>query len=180
MNHFQHFISSKRIVDFIGLFSMFFMGAAIYVFREKICIRLCFFVLSLILLILAYFNQNMFFIIYIIVLPYFIFYVAYAPSGWIRKFNNMGDYSYGIYIYAFPVQQSIIALNPRISTQMMVLLSASITFPLAFLSWHIVEKHSLKMKGSYVVIEQQIKRIMLKSAFIRNGYLPGYLMDHNT
>jgi peptidoglycan/LPS O-acetylase OafA/YrhL len=41
-----------------------------------------------------------------------LFYLAYVPSGWIRKYNRVGDYSYGIYIYAFPVQQSVAALIP--------------------------------------------------------------------
>jgi len=37
-------------------------------------------------------------------LSYATFWLAYIPGGVIRRFNELGDYSYGIYIYAFPLQ----------------------------------------------------------------------------
>jgi len=52
------------------------------------------------------------------------------------------DYSYGIYIYAFPVQQLCInTLNIGFYTSM--ILSAVVTIALASLSWHFVEKRFL-------------------------------------
>ncbi|WP_318388936.1 acyltransferase [Enterobacter sp.] len=52
------------------------------------------------------------------------------------------DYSYGIYIYAFPVQQLCInTLNVGFYTSM--ILSTVITITLASLSWHFVEKRFL-------------------------------------
>jgi len=60
-----------------------------------------------------------------------------------------GDYniSYGLYIYAFPVQQSIAYLSPQIRPLSMFVLSTIVTVALAILSWRLVEKPALKLKG---------------------------------
>lgn len=52
-----------------------------------------------------------------------------------------GDYSYPLYLYSFPIQQTLIALVPwgRI-WWVNFLLALPITFILAALSWHLIEK----------------------------------------
>lgn len=47
-------------------------------------------------------------------LAYLVLVLAYLPGGALRQFNRLGDYSYGVYIYAFPVQQAVTALSPQI------------------------------------------------------------------
>lgn len=91
-----------------------------------------------------------------------VFYLAYVPSGNIRNFNKVGDYSYGIYIYAFPVQQSIAALVANVTVATMVILSFVVTLFLSILSWQLVEKKFLKMKDIYVFFEQFLKNRRLK------------------
>ena len=156
VNHF-YFVLPFHFVHF---FSMFFVGSACYICREHIELSSRAFILILLILLLSVFYKKLFFIAYIISLPYLIFYIAYVPAGKIRRFNNMGDYSYAIYIYAFPVQQSIAALVPGVSVTTMMMLSFIITFALSFLSWHLIEKKALKMKGYYIVIERMLRRYL--------------------
>lgn len=40
----------------------------------------------------------------VLALSYAVFWVGYVPGGVLRRYNRLGDYSYGIYIYAFPLQ----------------------------------------------------------------------------
>jgi peptidoglycan/LPS O-acetylase OafA/YrhL len=119
-----------------------------------------FIVLIIILSISIVFNKQLFFIGYIIFLPYLVFYVAYIPSGFVRNFNKFGDYSYGIYLYAFPVSQSIAAVIPNISLIKMVCISFIVTFLLSILSWHLIEKRFLKIKGNYSKFEKIIFKII--------------------
>ena len=71
---------------------------------------------------------------------------AYLPAGRIRHFNRLGDYSYGIYIYAFPVQQMLVASVSGLTVWRLVGFAAAITLPLAALSWYVVEKPALALK----------------------------------
>ena len=143
----------------IHLFSMFFVGSAFYVYRNSIYLSLRVFFIGLVFILVATANKDVFFIVYTIFLAYLIFYIAYVPSGKVRTFNDIGDYSYGIYIYAYPVQQSIAALVPGISVGAMIASSFFATAILAIISWHIIEKKSLRLKGHYIGIERVISRL---------------------
>ena len=137
--------------QFERLFFMFFSGAAFYVLKEQITLSRSYFWLAVIaLLASAMANKHAFFVIYELSISYVLFYVVFIPSGFIRKYNQLGDYSYGIYIYAFPVQQSVAALVPGISILSMLLISASATILLAAFSWHLLERRALGLKGLYV------------------------------
>lgn len=152
-NQFYPFLSDK----FVRLFSMFFIGSAFYVWQEKIKLSHTIILIGLPVLLLSATNKDLFFITYCLLLPFLIFYLAYVPSGFIRKFNSCGDYSYGIYIYAFPIQQASIALLPDISVSGMIFLSFAVTLILAILSWHLIEKKFIAMKGKYVLIESALQ-----------------------
>lgn len=154
--HFQWFpyIQSFIPAKSIRLFYMFFAGAAYYVWRENVLFSLKVFTAISFALLMSSFHSEVFFVFYIVFLPYLILFLAYVPSGKIRDFNKIGDYSYGIYIYAFPVQQSISAMIPGVSVATMIIVSILVTFFLSFLSWHLIEKRFLKMKELYVVFER--------------------------
>ncbi len=148
-------------VQFIRLFSLFFVGAAFYLWRDHIRLSSKWLYFGLPLLLLSAMNQNLFFVVYSLLLPFIVFYIAYVPSGGVRQFNRLGDYSYGIYIYAFPVQQSLLVVMPDISVALMIVSSFLITLFLSVLSWHLIEKRFLKMKGTYVRIQDFLQNIGL-------------------
>jgi peptidoglycan/LPS O-acetylase OafA/YrhL len=59
--------------------------------------------------------------------------------------TKFGDMSYGIYIYGFPVQQTLVYFFGLNYLELM-LVSIPVTILLGYLSWHLVEKHALKLK----------------------------------
>ena len=60
---------------------------------------------------------------------------------------RMGDWSYGVYLYAFPVQQCLAwAGLHTVSFPAYVAASTAITFALACVSWHLVEKRALRYR----------------------------------
>ncbi len=71
----------------------------------------------------------------------------------VLPFHNVGrkrDYSYGLYIYAFPVQQTLSAYGfNKWGFPIYFLLSVAFTFPLAVASWHVIEKPALKWKDTF-------------------------------
>lgn len=68
---------------------------------------------------------------------------GFLPRGASLAYNRLGDYFYGTYLYAFPVQQAMAHVFPCGSPLANMLLAFPITLMLAVLSWHLVEERAL-------------------------------------
>ncbi len=137
-------------------FSMYFLlGSIIYFFQDSIPYRASWVVALLGIQLFIYWCSSVKGYIplatngmvrYILV-PYVVLYFGFM-KGWFNKFGNLGDVSYGLYIYAFPVQQLIVLhfWPEMISISEMFIYSLLLTLPLAWISWKLVEEPSLKLK----------------------------------
>ena len=72
--------------------------------------------------------------------------IGFIPIKGIRSFSNFGDASYGIYIYAFPIQQLLIYFF-KLDIIVFIITSIFISILFGFLSWHLIEKRALKFKS---------------------------------
>ena len=136
----------KEHTDFLRLFSFFFIGSFFYCYADKIPMKNAYFTIFSLLLIGTATYQYLFIEVYSLLLAYMVFYIAYIPKGRIRRFNTFGDYSYGVYIYAFPTQQLVAYSFVNISVEKMILYSSILTLTLAAVSWHLFEKKALSYK----------------------------------
>ena len=129
------------------LFSAFLSGATFYLYRDKIPRSSRGLMAALAILALTSRAGLRF------TLPicgtYALFWLAFAPAGVLRHFGKRGDFSYGIYLYAFPVQQLLIYyFGPRLSPWTLFPLAFLPTLALAWVSWNFVEKPFLRFKPS--------------------------------
>ena len=131
----------------LRLFFMFFAGSSCQVFKDRIRLHTAGAALAATTMTgCALFAPRHFTAVFMFTMPYLLLYLAFVPAGLLRKYNTMGDYSYGVYIYAFPVQQVLVALLPGIDAPLLLMLSALATLTLAALSWHLIEERSLRLK----------------------------------
>jgi peptidoglycan/LPS O-acetylase OafA/YrhL len=72
-----------------------------------------------------------------------------APAAIIRLSRRLPDYSYGIYIYAYPAQQLALALGYGTTPLTNIAAGLVLTLPLAAMSWHFVEHPALGLKSRY-------------------------------
>ena len=79
----------------------------------------------------------------VLALAYSAGWFGFVPKGRLLEYNRLGDYSYGIYIYAFPVQQTFAFLYPSSGPVWNIALATPVTVILAMLSWHLVEERAL-------------------------------------
>ncbi|HTF81657.1 MAG TPA: hypothetical protein VL947_08025, partial [Cytophagales bacterium] len=89
---------------------------------------------------------------------YMLFYVAFTEIFTLKNFGKYGDFSYGLYVYAWPVQQLIMLhLSQYLNINLFFILSVLITFPLAWLSWKYVEKPFLNKKARAIINVRKLK-----------------------
>ena len=67
--------------------------------------------------------------------------------------GRTNDISYGVYIYAWPVQQILVLLGSvSLGISVNIILDAIITFGLAWLSWTFVEKRAMALARNPLVL----------------------------
>ena len=78
-------------------------------------------------------------------MPYMV--IAFGRMGLplLRRAGRFGDISYGLYLYAYPIQQLVLARMP--GDPYPVLTCVALTIPAAFLSWHLIERPALRWGG---------------------------------
>ena len=81
-----------------------------------------------------------------IVLPVIVLLIGFKPLPFFSTFGKIGDMSYGIYIYSFPVQQALMCCY-ALSLYQLMFWSLVISIVLGYLSWHLVEKKALRYKS---------------------------------
>jgi peptidoglycan/LPS O-acetylase OafA/YrhL len=70
-------------------------------------------------------------------------------------FFSQGDYSYGIYLYGFPVQQAVWSLAPTLSGPVQFIVSLALVTGFAALSWHAIEKPILGLRRRFSFVARQ-------------------------
>jgi peptidoglycan/LPS O-acetylase OafA/YrhL len=157
---------------------LFVTGAVVYANREHIPIdwRGSLIGLGLVALVLRQLPSEWWIIKQAAFYSFFLYtLLVFAASPRLKRFQPPGDYSYGIYIYGFLVQQSVAHYLPALSSYPSLLLSMPIAVVLAAISWTLLERHALTFarnictKGSSLVDEA---RSTLSDVSARSPSLP--------
>ena len=127
------------------LATFFWIGGCAYLYRDSIAMRGSVAAICAVLVLVALPSRLYGFI----VIPCFSYLVLYAMVRVpIRNFDRRIDLSYGLYIYAYPVAQvlALFGLN-KFGVLPYFALSLIATLPWAALSWFVIERPSLSLKG---------------------------------
>lgn len=157
-----HYITFTQFLALDSMASIFFAIGVVYYFYKDV-IKYDFKIVMILALIWIFsFKTALFELISFLCVPYIILYIAHADLPPLNKAGKYGDFSYGLYIYAFPVQQTI-AHFFKVSVAGMFLLTLLIVIPISFLSLKI-ELKALKLKkiNITVIIYKNYKDIILK------------------
>ncbi|QIL81735.1 acyltransferase [Diaphorobacter sp. HDW4A] len=108
----------------------------------------------------------------LVFLPFATIAFATLSTPAIKRFGRYGDPSYGIYLFAFPIQQTIIQFTyKQLSIYESMLLALLITTVFAFASWHLLEKQFIKFKpsrtnGTFFEIKEERSRHFFTGTWI--------------
>jgi peptidoglycan/LPS O-acetylase OafA/YrhL len=128
------------------LYSWFGMGMLLYLYRSRVPLDWRLTLLAVVAIVaaarLGYLDA-----VFAVAGAYLIVYLALWPGLPLASWARYGDISYGLYIYAFPVQQTVsYLLGGHPGVGQVLFISFPITVCLAALSWHLVERRALSLK----------------------------------
>lgn len=129
-------------------FSIYFFSGSLYFFWDnEIDYTNIRFFLFLLISIVSLINGSLFVISSFFTLPYIVFHIAKNKKARLHNFNAYGDFSYGIYIYGFLIQQLLFWFNKgNMHHHINFILSLPFAVIMGFFSWHLIEKRALKLK----------------------------------
>jgi peptidoglycan/LPS O-acetylase OafA/YrhL len=124
----------------------FFVGVMFFQWRERIPVRWSLFLIAGLA---SYVLQMSHHTVYLA--PVFVTYCTVFIG--MQKFRKLpvisgGDYSYGIYLYGFPITQALLAAFPALHGRHILTLAVAgaLTLGFAAFSWHVIEKRALAAK----------------------------------
>jgi peptidoglycan/LPS O-acetylase OafA/YrhL len=143
----QWLIYGTRVWAWFAVAPFFFIGAcAAFCGWDRFLNRrlaLCLLALLLVMPTLPLITE----LLLIVTLPYIVLAFGVAPAPFGGALTRRGDFSYGLYLYAFPIQQALVA---TVGTPGGALgnfaISAILAAGCAGLSWHLIEKPALRAK----------------------------------
>ncbi len=127
--------------------SFFLMGSAFWIFRAKIPLKFGWALLSVVIWFAAA-RTPISQLVYFVCLPYLVMILGLRVPARLNLAKTVGDLSYGVYLFAFPIQQAIVHFfGPQITATRLSLLATPATLAIAYVSWRAVEKRALKYKA---------------------------------
>ncbi|MEU6205286.1 acyltransferase [Micromonospora musae] len=139
-------LGSLSVHQVICLGFLFLLGGAIRLYRHRVPMHGGLAAVAGVALLVSL-TQGGFYVVGLPAYAYLLFYLAVALPGIFQRIGRKRDYSYGIYIYGWPVQQVIALMGgARYGLFVYILLSVLGTLALAVPSWHLVERPAMSLK----------------------------------
>jgi peptidoglycan/LPS O-acetylase OafA/YrhL len=143
-----HIPASISVIDYTWL-RAFAVGAILFLFRDVIPRRIWIGALLVVGYLFALRRHDFTLSLYLLVIafPYCAIAVAHRFPNFLKPITQRGDFSYGMYLYGWPVEQLLVLwLGRKAGVPDVLLLGLAVTTTLAVGSWFLVEKPALALK----------------------------------
>jgi len=147
LNEAFSFSSRFEFVQGLRLVALFFTAGALQFVRDRVRLTTAFLAVAVAMFLTSLTLGGAWSALYAASLTYLVLWLALVPGGPLRLYNRLGDYSYGFYLWQFPIQQWIMLRRPATTQPELVAYAVPATLALAILSWHLVESRALAFKG---------------------------------
>jgi peptidoglycan/LPS O-acetylase OafA/YrhL len=131
----------------------FFLGAAVALWKLERFMRLApaLVVLSIVVGMGIFWlpAQKFMWLIFALATSYATLAFGLQTKGWLSIVTRRGDFSYGVYLWAFPIQQSLIHYFPNIGVTVLIATTTALALNVGWLSWKWVEAPMLLEKDLY-------------------------------
>ena len=138
-------VNMVSLPEFYSFGAFFAAGACCWMYRDHVPVSgpLLF---ALVSLCFITYPGAAYLLVFAATTAYFCLWFVYVPG--LQSFSRLGDYSYGLYLYGFPMQQLVAWKFPTLGPWTLLATSFPLALAFGMVSWHLVEKPALKLKQS--------------------------------
>jgi peptidoglycan/LPS O-acetylase OafA/YrhL len=127
------------------LLPYYLAGVVLYLFRDHVRLHAWGAVLAVIALLAACWVHAGWAAVFPVAGTYLVFYVAFARWIPLQRVGRFGDFSYGTYLFAFPIEQLLMMkLGHAVAPWMLFAMATPLTLLAAVVSWYAVERRFLR------------------------------------
>jgi len=127
------------------LLPYYLAGVAFYSFRDRIRLHAWGAVVALIALLAASWVHLGWTAVFPVAGAYLVFYVAFAQWIPLQRVGRFGDFSYGTYLYAFPIEQLLVMkFGHAVAPWLLFVMATPLTLLAAVVSWYALERSFLR------------------------------------
>lgn len=142
--------ASPAAINFLNhlleLTPAFVIGVLFYIYRDHLPLN---FTICVVFVLCTIFSTNTPFYREMLLFSaaFCTFYIGFRSLQWLYPFNKLGDYSYGMYIYAFPIEQLVTYFFNGVPALGIVAIATPITIAVSAASWHTIEAPALLLRS---------------------------------
>jgi peptidoglycan/LPS O-acetylase OafA/YrhL len=125
----------------VGLGAWFLAGATLYLYRDRIPWSLPVAAVALIVATVGAVVGEA--VLFVCGFAYLVVFVGTRQWHAVERVHRLGDPSYGIYLYAFPVQQALVLAGMR-GAWSLFLVATPITVAFGYASWYVIERPAMR------------------------------------
>jgi peptidoglycan/LPS O-acetylase OafA/YrhL len=159
----SHFYATNKFFNYLNRpvilqpLYCYILGMIAYLCRSKIVLHP---LIAILLFVIAALmpNQVLYRSIIFLTLVYCLLLFAYSPLIKGYLITRYGDFSFGIYVYAFPVQQTLMHYFHFHYPMVLYFTTLPIALVLGMGSWFFIEKPTLKLKNKIPLLLSKLRR----------------------
>ncbi len=127
------------------LLPLYLSGVVFYLYRERIPLKITLALASVAAFAVACFFQAGLAVVFPFAGAYLLFWFAFSPAIRLHRAGHFGDFSYGTYLYAFPIEQLLMQhFGHTVAPWLLFVTATPIVLLLAVASWYGVERPFLR------------------------------------
>jgi peptidoglycan/LPS O-acetylase OafA/YrhL len=143
------------------LLPLYLSGVVFYLYRERIPLKNSFALVSVAALLVACFFQAGMAVAFPLAGAYLLFWFAFSPAIRLHRAGQFGDFSYGTYLYGFPVEQLLMRqLGGTVAPLVLFLLATPLVLLIAVGSWYGVERPFLRPARRKETLVQAVEQAL--------------------
>lgn len=138
--------ASSLAEDTVNRLAAFFVAALVYLLRERRIVSMPGLALVGVAW-LASIGTPFEYVVGAVAIPYAVVLAAYRTPAALGRLARRGDFSYGIYLWGWPVEQMVRAIaGPGLGVAGTLAVAAPLTYAVAVASWRLVEAPALRLR----------------------------------